>query len=79
MVKTARLITCALVAGLPLAACDSGPSGAAPPGAVSEGEEAALDEAARMLDGQRLPEGVLPEVEPPAETSTETSGTQTPR
>lgn len=76
MAKTVRLIACAFFAGLPLAACDSGPSDAAPPGAVSEGEAAALDEAAKMLDEQRLPEGVLPELDPPP---AETSETEDPR
>ena len=64
MAPIARLIAFAFAAGLPLAACDTAPD-AAPPGAVSEGEAAALDEAASMLDEQRLPEGVLPEVDAP--------------
>lgn len=43
-----------------LAAC--GDSGAAPgPGGVSVDEAAALDQAAEMLDSQRLPPGVLEE------------------
>lgn len=47
------------VSALLLAACDGGgPSGG--PGAVSEGEARALDEAAEMLEERRLPEGVLP-------------------
>ena len=80
MVKPARLIACALIAGLPLAACDSGPSDAAAPGAVSEGEAAALDEAAKMLDEQRLPEGVLPELDPPSDNqSNEATETENPR
>ena len=33
---------------------------------MSEGEARALDEAAKMLDAQRLPEGALPDVDPPA-------------
>ncbi|QFT76569.1 hypothetical protein [Erythrobacter sp. THAF29] len=53
----------ALVAAcMALAACD-GSSGSAP-GAVSEGEAQALEEAAEMLDEQRLPDGVLPEIDP---------------
>lgn len=76
MIRAARLIAWACLAGLPLAACDSGPSDAAAPGAVSEGEEAALDEAAKMLDEQRLPDGVLPELDPPA---AEADATDNPR
>lgn len=52
------------MAGLCLTACDSGLE-SAPAGAVSEGEDAALEEAAKMLDAQRLPEGALPQVDPP--------------
>lgn len=52
-----------LVAGLcmALAGCDSSGTGSGGPGAVSEGESQALDEAAEMLDQRRLPDGVLPE------------------
>ena len=62
-----------------LAGCDSASDEGTPPGAVSEGEAAALDEAAKMLDAQRLPEGALPDVEspdvdPPAEPA---NGSQT--
>ena len=39
---------------------------------VSEGEAAALDEAAKMLDEKRLPEGALPEIDPPAPEAAET-------
>lgn len=56
----------AFLAGLCLSACDSAGDEAVPAGAVSEGEAAALDEAAKMLDEQRLPEGVLPDLDPPA-------------
>lgn len=49
---------------LGLAACDSGGTTSGP-GAVSEGEAAALDEAAEMLEERRLPEGVLPPLEAP--------------
>ena len=47
-----------------LSACDSG--NGASPSALSEGEEAALEEAAKMLDEKRLPEGAMPDVNPPA-------------
>lgn len=46
------------LAALSLASC--GNSGGNAPGAVSEGEAQALEEAAEMLDAQRLPEGTLP-------------------
>ena len=49
-----------------LGACDGGGADAGP-GAVSDGEAAALDEAAKMLDEKRLPEGALPEIDPTAE------------
>jgi hypothetical protein len=39
--------------------------GTSSPGAVSEGEARALDEAAEMLDERRLPDGVLPETGAP--------------
>ena len=42
-----------------LGACDSGTGGTGP-GAVSEGEARALDEAAEMLEERRLPDGALP-------------------
>ena len=42
-----------------LVACDA-PGGSSGPGAVSEGEARALDEAAEMLEDRQLPEGVLP-------------------
>jgi len=48
-----------------LAACDS--SGGSAPGAVSQGEAQALEEAAEMLDERRLPEGTLSPVGPAAE------------
>ena len=53
-----------IVALLMLAACDGGGTTSGP-GAVSEGEARALDEAAEMLEERRLPEGALP----PGETS----------
>lgn len=45
-----------------IAACDSG-TGSSGPGAVSEGEARALDEAAEMLEERRLPDGVLPQAD----------------
>lgn len=47
--------TAALPALLILAACGSDPQ----PGGVTAGESKALNEAAAMLDAQRLPEGAL--------------------
>lgn len=67
--RFSRILTLAAIAGL--AAC----SGAEPdsgPGAVSEGEAQALDEAASMLDERALPPEVLPETGialPPADES----------
>ena len=49
---------------LALCACDSGAVSGSP-GAVSEGEAQALDEAAEMLEERSLPEGVLPPLEAP--------------
>lgn len=66
--------------GLPAAVLALGGCGAsgepASPGAVSEGEAEALDEAASMLDETRLPEGALPEIEAPA---SEDADAATPR
>ncbi len=64
----------AIAAMLALAAC--GDSGGSAPGAVSEGEAKALEEAAEMLDERRLPDGVVPDIEaPPAGTpSAEVTG-----
>ncbi|TRD11198.1 hypothetical protein FGU71_04580 [Erythrobacter insulae] len=47
-----------------LPACDN--SGGTAPGAVSEGEARALEEAAEMLDEKRLPQGVVPDPDAPA-------------
>lgn len=44
-----------------VSACNE--QGGSAPGAVSEGEAQALEEAAEMLDERQLPEGVLPPVE----------------
>lgn len=55
-----RLLSAALFAPmLLLAACDAAGGGGGP-GAVSEGEARALDEAAEMLEERRLPEGAIP-------------------
>lgn len=62
-----------LVASLALAACDQ--SGGEAPGAVSEGEAKALEEAAEMLDEQRLPDGVLPTAELPPKSGPESAPT----
>lgn len=51
-----------LAACLVLAACGSDAGG--PPAGVSEGEAQALEEAAEMLEAERLPEGVVPGTEP---------------
>jgi hypothetical protein len=53
-----------LAAPLTLAACGS--DGGSAPGAVSEGEAQALQEAAKMLEERRLPEGALPPINAPA-------------
>ena len=63
--NTAPFLTVATLAGLSLAACSGDAPEPVPAGAVSEGEAAALDEAAKMLDEQRLPEGVLPDLDAP--------------
>ncbi len=60
--KTSAAIAAALAVAL--AACDGSPA-QDNPGAVSEGEAKALEDAADMLDEQRLPDGVLPVIEPP--------------
>ena len=61
-----RRLALVAVATLAASACDGGGSADAGPPAVSEGEAQALDEAAKMLDAKRLPEGALPQVNPPA-------------
>ena len=54
-----------------LAGC--GPTDTDPgPGGVTVGEARALDEAAEMLDEQRLPEDALPAGEEPSPAPTET-------
>lgn len=64
-----------------LSACDDSASGSTGPGAVSEGEARALDEAAQMLEERRLPDGTLPPTgieatpgQPTPETTGETTG-----
>ncbi|MEO0643820.1 MAG: hypothetical protein AAFY47_10475 [Pseudomonadota bacterium] len=54
-------VTLGPLATLALGACNAETRDAGP-GAVSEGEARALDEAARMLDEKRLPEEALPPV-----------------
>lgn len=61
----------ALIIGLAIALASCGkPDNAPGPGGVTVGEAKALDEAAEMLDAQRLPEGAaqpaLPAQAPPA-------------
>ncbi len=58
---------------LALAACGGGGSDTGP-GAVSEGEAQALDEAAEMLDERRLPPEVLPTAAPVIPDPSETTG-----
>ena len=70
--RLSQRLAFAVLAGLPLAACNSAPEEVTPPGAVTEGEATALDEAAKMLDAQRLPEGALPDVDPPVEAPAQT-------
>lgn len=76
----ASALPAALAAALLLAGC--GPNDTDPgPGGVTVGEARALDEAAEMLDEQRLPAEALPPAEPgarpapePRETPEEESG-----
>ncbi len=63
-----------LAAAFGLAGC-GGADAPDDPGAVSEGEAEALDEAASMLDETRLPEGALPEVDGPEVDAPEVGGT----
>ncbi|MEO0698881.1 MAG: hypothetical protein AAFY81_04085 [Pseudomonadota bacterium] len=62
-----RSIALASLAALTVAACGTEAEAPSGPGAISEGEARALDEAAKMLDAQRLPEGALPDVDPSTE------------
>ena len=59
---------------LVVAACDN--SGGMAPGAVSEGEARALEEAAEMLDERRLPDGVTPDLDAPVEPEAAPEGNQ---
>lgn len=56
----------ALSVALLLAACGAGDNDPGP-GGVTVGEARALDEAAEMLDAQRLPEGASPTAAPSGE------------
>ena len=69
--STASRFTALCLAMSLLAACGNPSAGA--PGAVSEGEAKALEEAAQMLDERRLPEGALPPVDPPIDARNETT------
>jgi len=67
------------LAALAISACDpAGSAAGGGPGGVSEGEARALDEAASMLDEKRLPEGALPDVDPPATPAENTTENGTP-
>ena len=52
-------------AALMACGCNSSDAGESP---ISEGEAAALDDAAKMHDEKRLPEGVIPEPQAPVPT-----------
>jgi len=52
-----------------LTACN--PSSGSAPGGVSEGEAAALEEAAEMLDERQLPAGTLPPIDGGQQTGSE--------
>ncbi len=56
----------ATILGLAFALAACNPSSGGAPGAVSEGEASALEEAAEMLDERQLPEGALPPIDAPA-------------
>lgn len=58
-------LTFGIALGLIVGACNN--SGNSAPGAVSEGEARALDEAAEMLEERNLPEGALPPIEAPSD------------
>jgi hypothetical protein len=67
--KPGLLAWASLFSALALGGCGGLAGDTDPAGAVSEGEAAALDQAARMLDEQRVPRGALPDPEPaPRET-----------
>ena len=75
MIRRRTAIAASAVLSLALAACDSAAVEA--PGAVSQGEAEALDEAAEMLDEKRLPEGVIPDA-PEAEQTQSATPSATP-
>jgi hypothetical protein len=65
MIPAKRLAAAPIIglsALLTLTACDAG-GGSSAPGAVSEGEAEALDDAADMLDERQLPDGALPPID----------------
>lgn len=71
-IARARLPALAAVPLALLAACSGEAEG--PPTGVSEGEAQALEDAAEMLEAERLPEGVVPGTEAaPADPEPETA------
>jgi hypothetical protein len=72
-----RLFAAPFLAGLALlaSACSDSNANESP---ISEGEAAALDEAAKMLDEKRLPEGVIPDPQAPVPAQAPTKTTEEP-
>ncbi|HCY01866.1 MAG TPA: hypothetical protein DHU71_02450 [Erythrobacter sp.] len=68
--------TAALLALSATLACSDSSEGDQPPGAVTQSQAAALDDAAAMIDERRLPEGLVPDdgAMPPAAAPRETGG-----
>lgn len=64
MTQTKRIAGGSMIASLMLLTACNPSSGSSAPGAVSEGEAAALEDAAEMLDERQLPEGALPVIGP---------------
>lgn len=62
-------------AALMACSCNSSDAGESP---ISEGEAAALDEAAKMLDEKRLPEGVIPDPQAPLSAQAPAQNTDEP-
>ncbi|MEM6907336.1 MAG: hypothetical protein AAF494_01550 [Pseudomonadota bacterium] len=62
----AGIVALALVIG------GCGSSEPSPPGGVSAGEAKALEEAAEMLDRQRLPDDAIPPLDAPPENASDT-------
>lgn len=59
-----------LALALMLGACSgSNSDSAAAPGGVTAGEARALDDAAQMIDDQRLPAGAVPSAQPATQTT----------